>query len=85
MCTTQNLTIHILHAEYAPICYPEEYHIFEHSSIGTEILPNYSVSGTNSSVVSYSLLSSSSISIHPDYGLLLITADIDYETTPSHK
>lgn len=79
------MTIHIIHAEYPPSCYSDEYHILEHSPIGTELFPAYSVIGTNSSAVSYSLLYETSISIHPDSGLLVITKDIDYETTPSHK
>ena len=85
ICTEQNMTIHIIHADYPPSCYSDEYHIFEHLPIGTELLPAYSVIGTNSSTVSYSLLHPTSISIHPDSGILIITKDIDYETTPSHK
>ena len=84
LCSASPLTVHVVHTETAPVCYDYEYHIYEHTAIGTQLLPAYSVVSNSSSVL-YSLVHSTALSIHSTSGIPILLSDLDYETTPSHS
>ena len=82
LCSSASLFIRVAESLQNPVCYPEIYHVEEHSSRGSLLQPSYSAVSSKS--VLYSLFGDSRFFIHPQSGSIRLLDDVDYETTPDH-
>ena len=84
LCTEENITIAVSVVDRAPACYPDLYHLQEHSPIGSVISVYQALCRPQEHVV-YSMPNNSFVTVHPLTGELQIVRDIDYETTLLHQ